>query len=428
MENQRVAITGLGIVCSIGHNCEEFTSALKLGKSGIGWLENLNVPGLAVKFGAEIKDFSLRNHRLEDSYPEKLAKRVKSIMGRMPQMLESVVASSLEAAKSAGLHNGYTPSDRMSVLVAGSNLSQNLHYRNAARYNSSLEYISPSYALQFFDTNIVGILSELLNVHGEGYTVGGASASGNSALIQAYRMIKSGYADVCIVAAPMADFSPIELQAFYNLGAMGGNRFDNPQSSCRPFDKQHEGFILGQGSGCLILESMESAKRRNADILAEIIGGATVLDGNRLSDAREDGEAAAMKKALKDGNVSPCDIDYINAHGTSTPLGDDVELSAIRSVFKDEISRIWINSTKSLTGHCLFSAGIIEAIACIQQMNNGFIHPNLNLDNPIVSGFRFAGSEAVKADINTAMSNCFGFGGINTSIILKRPDRIDRTV
>ncbi|MCC8353089.1 MULTISPECIES: beta-ketoacyl synthase N-terminal-like domain-containing protein [Bacillus] len=421
MDTHKVAVTGQGIVCSIGHDCEEFNSALKLGISGIGKLENMNLEGLKVNVGAEVRNFSLSRYLLDKSYPVELLSRVKSIMRRMPLIMETVVASALEAFYSAGLSCGVSTSDRMSVLVAGSNFSQNLHYRTASRYSSSLEYLSPSYALQFFDTNFVGTLSELFGVHGEGFTVGGASASGNAALLQAYRLIKSGYADVCIVASPMADFSPIELQGFYNLGAMGGIRFKkDPKSACRPFDKDHEGFILGQGSGSLILESMESAKRRKVRVLAEIIGGSIVLDGNRLSDARVEGETSAMLKALKDGDITLGDIDYINAHGTSTPLGDEIELNAIKSIFKDEINRIWINSTKSLTGHCLFSAGIVEAIACIQQLNNGFIHPNLNLNCPIDSSFRFAGKQSTQANIHTAMSNSFAFGGINTSIILKR--------
>jgi malonyl-ACP decarboxylase len=420
MDNQGVAITGHGIVCSVGHNCKEFTEALRTGKSGISCLKN-RTPGIGVNIGAEIRGFSFKNAFEEQNYSKEFVNKIKAILRRAPLLMETVVASALQAMEYAGLIHNNDSTERISIVVAGNNLSQNLNFLTAERYRNSLEFVSPNYALQFFDTNIVGTLSELFNIHGEGITVGGASASGNSALLQAYRLIKNGYADICLVAGPMADLSPLELQGFYNLGALGGNQVDqDPTSACRPFDKGHDGFVYGQGSGCLILESIESAKNRGADVLAELVGGAMVLDGNRLSDPRESGEIDTMKKALRDCNLSIEDIDYINAHATSTPLGDEIEVRSIKSIFKNEINRIWINSTKSITGHCLFSAGIIEIIACIQQMNKGFIHPNLNLEDPIDSDMRFTGRQSVKADIGTVMSNSFGFGGINTSIILRK--------
>ncbi len=224
-----------------------------------------------------------------------------------------------------------------------------------------------------------------------------------------------------MVVGAMADISPMELQGFYNIGAMGGKRFQNqPEKSCRPFDKDHEGFIYGQSAGCLILESAESVIRRHAIAHAEILGGVLLLDGNRLSDSNEEGETRVMQAALKYSNNNIDQVDYINTHGSSSPLGDKVELKAIRNVFQDDVSRIWLNSTKSLTGHCLYSAGIIETIASVLQMENGYIHPNLNLDNPIDSECRLNGLKSVEADINIAMNNSFGFGGINSSIIIRK--------
>ena len=172
-----------------------------------------------------------------------------------------------------------------------------------------------------------------------------------------------------MVVGAMADISPMELQGFYNIGAMGGKRFQNqPEKSCRPFDKDHEGFIYGQSAGCLILESAESVIRRHAIAHAEILGGVLLLDGNRLSDSNEEGETRVMQAALKYSNNNIDQVDYINTHGSSSPLGDKVELKAIRNVFQDDVSRIWLNSTKSLTGHCLYSAGIIETIASVLQI------------------------------------------------------------
>jgi malonyl-ACP decarboxylase len=223
-----------------------------------------------------------------------------------------------------------------------------------------------------------------------------------------------------MVVGSLADLSPMEMQGFVNIGGMGGKAFsDEPARACRPFDSAHEGFIYGQGSGCIILESGECARKRKTSILASMPGGAVVLDGNRLSNPNEDGEVRVMEEALRQAGIGYQELDYINAHGTSTPLGDETEIKAIKRVLKERLTQVWVNSTKSMTGHCLYSAGVIEAIASIIQMREGFVHPNLNLEHPIDSECRFSGAVTVPAEIKTAMSNSFGFGGINTSIILK---------
>lgn len=232
-------------------------------------------------------------------------------------------------------------------------------------------------------------------------------------------MVQSGAADVCVVIGTLADFSKVEFQGFQSIGALGGHSFmDSPDEACRPFDLKHEGFIYGQGSACLILESLKSAKNRGVKVLAQILGCSEVLDGNRFSDCKLEGEVRSMKLAIKNANLSICDISYINAHGTSTPLGDNTELTAIRNVYGDRANDIWINSTKGLTGHCLYSAGVVEAIATILQINNGFIHPNINLNDPIEANFKFADKVAVNEVVNIAVSHAFGFGGINSAIVI----------
>jgi malonyl-ACP decarboxylase len=271
------------------------------------------------------------------------------------------------------------------------------------------------------DTDHVGTLSEIFQIQGEGFTTGGSSASGNVAIIKACQAIRWGILDSCVVVGALADLSPMELQGFYNLGAMGGKRFhDQPGKACRPFDKDHEGFIYGQAGGCLVLESWESAQKRGIPILAQIAGGALVLDGNRLPNPNTHGEARAMTSALKQAGVQPGDIDYLNAHGSSSPLGDETEIDAVKKVFKENISHLRINSTKSLTGHCLTAAGVIETIATIIQMKEGFIHPNLNLEHPIDDECKFSRQQSIETSISTAMNNSFGFGGINTSVIIKK--------
>ncbi len=419
---RRIMITGIGVISAIGQSVKEYRQSLRTGLSGIGTLTGRSMPAISVTIGAEIGDFSLAARLQQYAFlPEELIQNAQQYAGRSPYVIQASVVSALEAWENAQLHENPISSERLGIIVAGHNLSQHYQYENYPKFQQTPEYLSPRYPLHFMDTDQVGTLSELFHIQGEGFTVGGASASGNVAIIKGYQLIQSGLADACLVVGAMADLSPMELQGFYNLGAMGGKRFvDEPKKACRPFDKDHEGFIYGQASGCVILESKESAARRGLQGMAEILGGTMILDGNRLADPSEAGEIRVMESALNQAQVKANEVDYLNAHGTSSPLGDETEIKAIRQVFQDHL--LWINSTKGLTGHCLYSAGVVEAIASIIQMQEGFVHPNLNLDNPIDTACRFSGSVSAPEKIEIAMSNSFGFGGINSSIILGKSD------
>ena len=213
----------------------------------------------------------------------------------------------------------------------------------------------------------------------------------------------------------------MELQGFINIGAMGGKKFAGmPDKACRPFDSAHEGFIYGQAGGCIILESGESAENRGVASNMELAGGALVLDGNHLPDPNIKGEIRAMEKAVESALIGREEISYINAHGSSSPLGDQTEVKAIENLFRENLKDIRVNSLKPYTGHCLYSAGIIEAIATIIQMREGFLFPCLNLENPISDNINFVNHHPLKIDIRTSMSNSFGFGGINSSIIFRK--------
>lgn len=414
-----VYITGMGIVSSIGKSCSEFSKSLKNGISGIGYLnsESNDLPNV----GAKLKDFSFKDCVDEYlTYNENLAYKAKKCAYRSPLGLQTSVVAALEAWKQAKLSEKPIDSERLGVIVCGNNINQRLQFDLHGKFNHAPEYITPTYALQYMDTDHVGTLTEIFEIRGEGFTVGAASASGNVGVLRAYELIKSGAVDCCMAVGALTDLSPVEIQGFYNVGAMGGKKFCNqPDKACRPFDKEHEGFIYGQASACLILESSKSILNRKTHALCQILGGSMVLDGNRLADPSEQGEIKSMKKALKRSGIEIDKVDYINTHGTSSPLGDDTELKAIRAVLGNRISKIWINSTKPLTGHCLCSAGVVELIATVIQMKGGFIHPNLNLDNPIDSQVGLATKESVNSDINIALSNSFGFGGFNSTIILK---------
>jgi malonyl-ACP decarboxylase len=419
---KRVVVTGMGITSAIGLNIPDFSRSLWEGRSGIGFLSSLSASPGTVKIGAEIRDFSFAAALGQaPSSAESILQKAGRCAQRSPFTIQASVLAALEAWESAGLSSADIPPHRLGIIIAGTNLNQRGQYEGHQKFQQAPEYLNPRYALHFLDTDHAGVLSEILGIQGEGFSVGGASASGNVGIINGFRLVQPGRVEACLVVGALMDLSLLELQGFYNLGALGGRRFNRePDKACRPFDKDHEGFIYGQACGSLILESLESARRRGVPILAEVLGGSLVLDGNHLSNPGEDGEVRAMTLALDQAKVAPREIDYLNAHGTSSPLGDETEVRAVRRVFDDHLSHLWINATKGLTGHCLCSAGVIECIATIIQMQQGFMHPNANLDNPIDPECRWVGRTAVRAGIEISMSNSFGFGGINSSIILKK--------
>jgi malonyl-ACP decarboxylase len=421
---ESVIVSGIGVISSIGHRINEFSLGLREGRSGIGWLKPSSGPSISVKIGAEVRDFDFKSQLRQNwQYPlgEGILEKADQCARRSPFPVQASVLSALQAWEGAQLHRQKIPSHRLGLVVAGHNLNQHDSFELYQKVQQAPEYLNPRTALHFMDTDHIGTLSEIFEIQGEGFTVGGASASGNVGILKGYQLVQWGIAEACMVVGGLSHLSPLELQAFYNLGAMGGKRFQNePGKACRPFDKDHEGFIYGQGSGCLILESSESSRNRKVPPLAEILGGSLVLDGNQLSNPGENGEVRAMTSALQQANLKPEQIHYLNAHGTSSPLGDKTEIKAVKRVFRECLSQLWINSSKSLTGHCLSSAGVIECIASIIQMQEGFIHPNINLENPIDNECRFSRHKAEIVSIDTAMSNSFGFGGINSSIILRK--------
>lgn len=408
----QVVVTGMGILSSIGQGIPSFKKSLFEGKSQFGFCSkfpSLSFPVIA----AELEAFDFNN-----SLPQCPLTSIAEKAGRRaPFTVQTSLVSALEAWHQARLPERNIDSHRIGLIVAGQNTTAGYQQKIAHRYREEIDYLPPSYALHFMDTDQVGTLSEVFKIQGEGYTVGGASASGNAAIINGTRLILQNIVDVCLIVGVAADLSEFELQGFHNIGAMGGRNYE-PGKACRPFDQGHEGFIWGQASASLILESKKIAARDKIPCLGEIAGSAMVLDGNRSPSPNSCGESRAMLQALTNANLKPEEIHYINTHGSSSPLGDITEIKAIQQIFGDYTKEIYLNSTKGLTGHCLWSAGVVETIATLLQLQEQCIHPNLNLQMPIDPICRFAGEHSVKANIRNALSNSFGFGGINTSIVL----------
>lgn len=410
-------ITGLGVVCSIAEDVPSFARGLREGRTGIALATGVGEyePPLA----AEIRrfDFSSAVSNMV-GVPSDASAHVMRVASRAPFGVRLATAAALEAWTDANLYQRSIATDRISLVVCGNNLGGRTTYEVSQKHRPRPQYVPPRLALQFQDTDHVGTVSHALKIQGEGFSIGGASASGNLGIIQASRLIETGAADACLVLGALADLSAVEKQSFFNLGAMAGRAFARaPRIACRPFDQSHEGFVYGQGVGCLVLESAESARSRDANLLASVLGYAARLDGNSQADPDELGEARAMTKAMEHADVAPAQISYINTHGSSSPLGDRTELRAIRRAFGNDFDRPILNSTKGWVGHCLSSASVIEAIAVVLQMRGGFVHPNANLDSPIDPQFRFAGATSQPATIHNAISNAFGFGGFNSCVV-----------
>lgn len=407
-------ISGMGITSSVGFGVLEFQESLHLGRSNFKRQNNIIFSPLE---STQVKEAL---ERLEFFSKEKRSLILK-MTRKVGLPIQASILAMAEAWVQANLIEKPLNSEKISLITAGNNTTTQFLFQNYEAYQQEPHYLSPTYAMQFMDTYQLGVLSELFNIQGEGFTTGGASASGNLALIEAARLINSGQSDICVVVGSLADLSPMDLQGFINVGALGGKTLgDHPEKTCRPFDQAHEGFIYGQTAACMILESPESSRKRQVKPLACIKGYASKLQGSHLTDPSEIAESTVMQRAVEMADYKLSDVEYINTHGSSSPIGDITEIAAIKSLFKNKVGNIWLNATKSITGHCLWSAGVVEAIATIIQMENSFLHPNLNLDHPIDTDCRFVGKEAIPAKIEIALSNSFAFSGIHSSLLIER--------
>jgi malonyl-ACP decarboxylase len=412
---QPISITGLGAIGSFGIGVNSLLQALQQGINAISLSQQYPELSFAL-LQAELKCFTLADALQRLAIPAKLTAATMQSLRRSSLVVQAGVCAALEAWQQSKLRERIAP-DKIGLIVAGHNTTSFEQYRLQKDLATELNFISPAYALNFMDSQQLSAISEVLGIQGPGLTIGGASASSHAALWQAYQWLKYGQVEACLVVGSLAQLAPLELQALYNLGALGGQSFiEHPQQACRPFDTAHEGFIPGQAAACVILEGTAASINSQAELIATALG----LDANHLTNPSVTGEIKVMQQALAEAKLVPEDIDYINAHATSTPLGDEVELQAIEQVFGEHAPAIWVNSTKSITGHCLWSAGLIETIATILQLQKQFVHANVNLTTPLTTRCKLVGQQASSAKLKRAMNNGFGFGGINASLILQR--------
>ncbi|KAG9600431.1 hypothetical protein KCV01_g7953, partial [Aureobasidium melanogenum] len=303
---------------------------------------------------------------------------------------------------------------RIGLVVGGNNVQQRELVLVQEAFRDRAAYLRPTYGLGFMDTDLSGACTSRFGIRGAGFTVGGASASGQLAIIQARHMVASGQLDACIAVGALMDLSHWECRGLRALGAMGSTRFaEHPAKACRPFDAAHDGFIFGECSAAIVIESEASATRRHRPAYGELTGWGLAMDANRQPDPSVDGEARAMTEALERAGWDGGDIEYVNPHGTGSVIGDETEVAALRRV---GVSGAAINATKSLTGHGLTAAGAVEVVATLLQLREGRLHPTLNLDDPIAPDLPWVRGDAVATRARKALSLSMGFGGINTAL------------
>lgn len=410
-----VVVTGMGVITPIGISVPSFSKGLREGNTNFSKI-SLEKEGALFEYPiAEVRDFNFKAEIAKIGLDETLAIKAKRLRN-ISRSSEYGLYSALEAWKNAELGND-TDLSRVAIVSGGSNTQQFDLHKVYDKYADRLQFLNPNYGFNFFDTDLVGILSELLGVKGEGYSIGAASASGNMAIIQGSRLIKSNEYDVVIVIAPLMDISIYEYQGFTALGAMARIEEQSVLSEIyRPFDTKHSGFVYGQSAGCMILESRQHASGRGMEEFVSIEGYGIHMDANRNPNPSMEGEQQAMRSAMKSANITIDEIDYISTHGSGSIVGDKTEVEALLSL---GLKGVQANSTKSLIGHSLSSASMVEAIASIIQMKEGFLHKSNNLIEAINDDINWVKGASHTVNIDCTLSNSFGFGGINTSIILK---------
>ncbi|MCX4545476.1 beta-ketoacyl synthase N-terminal-like domain-containing protein [Streptomyces sp. NBC_01565] len=397
----RVLVTGLGALSPLGPDVPRLADALRAGRGAIA----PTGPGEPVPYRAALPDGALDEALAAAALPPGATRRTS-------RPVRAALAVAGQAWGAAGLHRRAPDPRRIAVVVAGNNLNGAQSAAAAARLAKDPMLVPPRLALQYQDTDQVATLSEAFGIRGEGLTVGGASAGGNLALIHAARLISWDVADVCLVVGPPAEPAPAELRSFLNLGAMVPSRGSGPGG---PFDRSHRGFVHGPAAAALVLESEASAARRGAAARAELAGWAAGMDANSQPDPTVDGEADVMARALAHARTATAEVDLIAAHGTGSPLGDRVEAAAMARVFG--ASTPWVNTVKGLAGHALTAAGALSAVAVVIQLRGGFVHPTPWVRDPIDGAPRLVGDTAVTTPVRRAVSNAFGFGGFNSSLV-----------
>lgn len=411
----RVAITGMGVTCGLGHNLNEVWTHLVQGKSGVSLIEQIDTEKLAVKFAGEVKNFKLS----EELLPERE-------QPRYDRFIHLGLHSAQEALNHAGLGmenwKGYDPERVGCILGVGMGGFPIIEAQHSLFLERGPRRVSPFFIPSIIPNMASGIITIQQGIKGINYTISSACASAAHAMSSAATEIMLGHQDVVITGGAESVISNLTITGFSNMKALS-RRNSDPTKASRPFDSDRDGFVMGEGAGILILENYDKAKARGATIYAELVGHGSSSDAYHITAPHPEGLGAAqcMKNSLQMAEISPKEVGHVNAHGTSTPRGDIGETCALKETFGKHAHDLHISSTKSMTGHLLGAAGGIESIFSIMALHTGIIPPTINLENQDPEcDLNYTPNKAVKEKVDYALNNSFGFGGTNCSVIFKR--------
>jgi 3-oxoacyl-[acyl-carrier-protein] synthase II len=408
---RRVVITGVGMITPLGTGTEKSWNGLIEGRSGVRTITHFNPDGLPCQIAAEVSDFEI------DRFIE--VKEQK----KMDRFIHFGLAAATMAMEDSGLKVTEDNSDRIGVIVGSGigGLSAIEHYKQVL-LEKGPKRVSPFFIPMTIINLTSGQISIRFGVKGPNSAVATACATGTHSIGDAFKLIQQGVADAMICGGTEAVITPLGIAGFTSMKALS-TRNDNPEKASRPFDRDRDGFVMGEGAGIIVIEELEHALKRGARIYAEIIGYGLNADAYHITSPSPNGEGAAkcMGYALKDAGIRVDEVSYINAHGTSTQYGDELETSAIKKIFGAHAFKLCVSSTKSMIGHLLGASGGVEAVICTLSIQKGIVPPTINLDNPDTGcDLDYVSHKARPLDVNIAMSNSFGFGGTNACIIFKR--------
>lgn len=407
--NRRVVITGLGVLSPIGNGKESFYQALRAGKSGIGKITRFDTEAFSTKIAGEVKDFNPEEH---------IDKKELKKMDRYTQF--AVIASKM-AVEDAALDLDSIDRERFGVVLGSGTGGMETFEEQYAKYmEKGPRRISPFFIPMMITNMAAGQVSIYLGARGINETIVTACASATHATGDAFKAIQRGAADIVIAGGTEAPLTPMSLGGFSAMKALS-TRNDEPERASRPFDKERDGFVMAEGAGVLVLEELEHALARGAKIYGEMLGYGMTSDANHITTPAENGEGAyrAMKIAVEDAGIKPSDVDYINAHGTSTEYNDKYETAAIKTLFGESLDKLKVSSTKSMTGHLLGAAGGVEACVCALAVSENYIPPTINYENPDEScDLNYVPNVGIEQEVNYTLSNSLGFGGHNATIVI----------
>ncbi len=414
MKEKRVVITGMGAVTPLGNSVEEFWNNAILGKSGASKISKFDPSLFKTQFACEIKGFE----------PQRYLERKE--ISKSDLFTQYALYAASEAFEDSGIDiNMMSPFD-FGVIWGTGQGGMNTFEDEVKEYvlNNKTPRFSPFFVPKLIANMASGMISMKFGLMGINYTTVSACATSNSAIMDAYNYIKWGKAKIFITGGSEAPITEASIGGFTSMRAMS-TRNDNPEIASRPFDKERDGFVMGEGAGAIILEDFEHAKQRGAKIYAEIVGASMTADAYHMTATHPHGlgAAKAMERALHEAQINPEEVDYLNAHATSTPVGDLSEVKAIAKIYGNAPENLWLSATKSMTGHLLGAAGAIESILCIKAITDGIIPPTINTDNiadEIPKKLNIVTKQGITKKVKVAMNNTFGFGGHNAITVFKK--------